>query len=202
MQERYIFLLRHCQTQLADRKRLIGQYDVPLSEQGQDLSHRIGEILKKNNFRYVFSSELKRSKETAKIITSYINCQPKPLIGLNEISLGQWDGMYVDDIKTKYPIEYEKRGKDIIRYTISEGENFLELQQRAKKTFNEIKKHEGNILIVGHSGFNKTLLCELLKIPIDELHKMNQNYGCCNIIIEKDKDFYIKLINGNLIMES
>ena len=198
MKERYIFLLRHCQTQLSDKKRLIGQYDVPLSQEGIALSHRIGEILKKNQLHHVLCSDLKRSKKTAEIIASYINHKPQSLKELNEISLGRWDGMYIDDIRNKYPIEYDQRGKDLINYKISGGENFIELQERAKTIFKEIQKKEGNILIVGHSGFNRALLCELLKIPINRLLTIKQNYGCCNIVVEKNKGYYIKLINGNL----
>lgn len=199
MKDRYIFLLRHCQTQLSEKKRLIGQYDVPLNEKGIALSHRIGAALKKHSFNHVFCSDLRRSVETAEIIASHLELKPKRVEGLREISLGQWDGMFIDDIQNQFPKEYEARGRDLVQYKIPQGENFIELQKRAEIAFEKILKNDGNMLIVGHSGFNKVVLCKWLRMPIDRLFTISQDYGCCNTIMEKDNHFFVQSMNQNLI---
>lgn len=198
MKERQIFLIRHGETELSEKKRLIGQHDVALSTKGIDRSHQVGKWLQSFHFDHLLCSGLNRTKQMAEIIASYVDLTPQSMSELNEISLGEWDGLYIDDIKAKYPEEFDKRGKDIVHYQIAGGENFLALHTRIQRIFQDILKQEGNILIVSHAAVNRVILCDVLDIPLNNIFKISQDYGCCNILIQKEKDLYVKLVNGKI----
>jgi broad specificity phosphatase PhoE len=41
---------------------------------------------------------------------------------------------------------------------------------------------QGDVLLVGHAGVNRLILCSVLGIPVRNLHGIGQDYGCVNII--------------------
>jgi broad specificity phosphatase PhoE len=70
-----IFIVRHGNTftEGAEPRRIGIKTDLPLVESGKVQSHLLGKYFKTQNIRFdqVFCSSLKRTKETAAIITSY-----------------------------------------------------------------------------------------------------------------------------------
>lgn len=195
MAGRIIILLRHCQTELSEGKRLIGQYDVKLSSEGIARAAKIGKSLQEYKSYSIICSSLKRSKETAEIISSYLNTQVEPLNGFNEINLGNWDGKYIEEIKKEEPIAFEERGKDIIYYRIPGGENFIDLSIRVKKTFNDILQSHQNMIIVGHKSVNRIILADILRIPLEYIMALPQDYGCINRIEQSGIQLHVKYIN-------
>lgn len=195
---RSIFIMRHCQTELSDKKRLIGQCDVELSQEGVILAEKIGRDLKKNAFEHIICSGLTRAKQTANIISSYLNIQPESESRLNEINLGQWDGLFIEDIVKKYPEAYEARGRNMIDYRTPDGENFVDLSLRVTDVFNEMLEKPGNMIIVAHKSVNRIILANILGMPLKNISKISQDYGCCNILIQKDREIHVKAINLQL----
>jgi broad specificity phosphatase PhoE len=198
MEKRTIFLIRHCQTELSSAKRLIGQYDVALSAEGLARSREIGEAVMDYGVEHLFCSTLKRTTHMAEIIASYLKIRPEPMKELNEINLGSWDGLHVEDIKRNYPNEYDARGKDLLNYRIPGGENFFDLQKRVKNAFGYILKKCGNIMIIGHKSVNRVILCHVMGIDINDLFSIPQDYGCCNIIIQENMELKVRDINWRI----
>jgi probable phosphoglycerate mutase len=58
---------------------------------------------------------------------------------------------------------------------------------------------KGNILIVGHAGINRLLLCHMLGMPIENLFRFSQDYACINIIVYERGQYCVKLLNGQRI---
>lgn len=140
-----IFLVRHGETEQHDEPMFIGQYDVPLNDEGRRqaevVAAEIAEAMREDveaealgmdkfgreplpAIERIYCSDLARARETAEIICSKINeMLPEPvsvkaISGLREINLGPWDGKSVGEIKEKYPAEYERRGKDIMTFKL------------------------------------------------------------------------------------
>jgi probable phosphoglycerate mutase len=51
------------------------------------------------------------------------------------------------------------------------------------------------VLIVGHAGVNRTILCHLLGMPLAGLFRLGQDYCCLNIIIREMDCFCLRSIN-------
>ncbi len=128
----------------------------------------------------IYCSDLSRSRETAEIMAEEIRRRyggrgyaPKviSLDGLREISLGDWDGRAIAEIKEECPEDYEARGNDI--FTFKKGnswENFYDLQYRVMKALRRILAGDDgrNIIISAHSGVIRALENNLKGMRVDD----------------------------------
>lgn len=102
---------------------------------------------------------------------------------LREINLGDWDGRPMQAIRTEFPAEWKKRGEGIDTFRPPKGESFSDLYQRVVPVFEHIVETVSRpVLIVGHAGVNRVILCRVLGMPIRKLFSIEQNYGALNII--------------------
>jgi len=184
MPARHIYLMRHAAVSKGKEKTFIGSTDLELSDEGIAQAVAASKSLYGKSIRQIYCSGLKRAVGTAEIIAE--KCGVDEVIkveGLNEISLGEWEGKSFKEIKEKYPEEFMKRGEDIFEYKTPKGESFHELQERAFKAFeNIVENTKGDILIVAHSGVNKTIIAKMLGLNLQDCFNMKQEYCYINKI--------------------
>lgn len=198
-QERLIYLLRHGKIALEQTERVyIGHIDIPLSDAGVCQARLLQERFAGIEIAAVFCSDLTRSVHTAQIIAEKLDMQVQKRRELREISMGDWEGKSFREIAQTYPEEYTKRGNDIANYRIPGAESFAECQTRILAAFTDIvDATEGNLLIVGHAGTNRLLLCHFLGMPLENLFRIAQDYGCVNILLAGNSGQYrVKLLNS------
>ena len=197
MEFRNIYLVRHGRIRINENeKSFIGQADLPLSEEGEEQVKRLGEILCGVEISSVFCSDLARSVVTAEKISEYHGISPVVKSELREISLGDWDGLTFSEIIRRYPSEFRQRGLDIVNFRPPNGESFQDCGKRVIKVFKSIvNSSKGNIVIAGHAGVNRLLLCHVMGLPVENLFNITQDYGCLNIISFRTSHFRIKLLN-------
>ncbi|MFH8132552.1 MAG: histidine phosphatase family protein, partial [Candidatus Aenigmatarchaeota archaeon] len=66
-----ILLVRHAETEGSEKGIFLGSIDESLNEKGRKQAEKLAERLKKEKIDVIFSSKLKRAKETAEIINRY-----------------------------------------------------------------------------------------------------------------------------------
>lgn len=64
----HFYLVRHGQTRLNRSRRLQGTTNSPLTKKGIRMAKRLGQELKNIRFEAVYTSDLQRTKETARYI--------------------------------------------------------------------------------------------------------------------------------------
>jgi len=191
-----VFLLRHGDSRQDDVKRYIGQADVSLNAEGRAQAAAWRRELAHIPLKAIFCSDLDRSQETACIIAQGRHQTVRPLARLKEINLGGWDGQSMADVRRLYPFEYEKRGADLVYYRPPGGECFADVAARVIPLFEEIvRSASGNLLIVGHSGVNKVILCHILGMPLENLFRIRQDYCCLNVIESDREGMRLSLMN-------
>lgn len=196
-QQRLIYLLRHGLIDGSQERRYIGHLDISLSPAGRHQAGLLQTELASQEFTAVLCSDLCRSIETASIITANRSCQPQPKRELREISMGEWEGKTFREIAQTYPSEYAKRGENLAHYRIPGGESFAECQQRIVAAFtNGLQTTTGNLLIVGHAGINRLLLCHILGMPLERLFQIRQDYACINLIAATAGQYCVRLLNA------
>ncbi len=200
--ERKIFLVRHGAVQVEEGgKRFIGQVDYPMSREGVQQIRRLQAELRDVHLSAIFCSDLKRSVETAVILAGTRNC-PTPVQRpeLREINLGQWDGLTFQEVRARYPGEFEERGRDMVHYRPPGGESFLDCTERVIPAFfNILHASRGNVLIVAHAGVNRIILCQVLGMSLARLFEIDQDYGCLNVIRYREGSFTLQVLNGNTV---
>jgi len=197
MAQKVIYLIRHGKPEQEDeQRRFIGQVDLPLSAEGHRQAQILGEKLRSKKIDAVYCSDLIRSVETARPIAAHQNLESIPLPNLREINLGKWDGVTFSEIARVYPKEFRQRGNDIVYFRPPEGESFADCNTRALAAFQEIcrSSHE-TIVIVGHAGVNRLLLCHILGMPLNNLFRIAQNYACMNIIAATETSYQVNTLN-------
>jgi probable phosphoglycerate mutase len=191
-----IFLLRHGEIEQGAEKRLIGQTDVPLSITGRSQALGWSIALEQTSIHRIYCSDLMRSQHTAEIIAGGSPRSVAELPGLREINLGQWDGLTETEVKSRFPGEWEKRGLNIAVYRPQGGESFTDLYQRVIPAFESIRgDREDIVIVVGHAGVNRMVLCHVLGMPIKNLFRIRQDYGALNIIEESDLSWNVRCVN-------
>lgn len=197
MENRTIYLIRHGKIALEDnQRRYIGQIDLPLSEEGIQQAQRLQKMLEPVNMSMVFSSDLSRSRRTAEILAEGKNIKNVVRKELREIDMGEWEGRTFADIVRRFPDEFKARGADIGYYRVSGGESFADCYKRVITAFHEsLNSSFGNVLFVGHAGVNRLLLSYILGMPLANIFKIRQDYGCLNIITYASSSYQVKLVN-------
>jgi broad specificity phosphatase PhoE len=144
-----IYVIRHGKTQFNAELRIMGHYDCPILPKSKIEAKKLGERIKKVDFDIVFSSDLSRTSETAKIIIKQLLRKPelKLVKDLREIDYGKATKMLISDAKKKFP-----KAHKTLAYVNPGGESFQQLYDRV---INFIKKNTTNynkVLIVTHAG--------------------------------------------------
>jgi len=203
MKKTTLYLIRHGHTIGGDDMRYKGHIDVELSEQGVEQIKKLSEELSKNKTRFValYCSDLKRAKQSAEILANRLNVNVTEIPEFRERSFGKWEGLSLREIISNYPSEFENWKKNPVKFSPPSGESTLEVKDRTLKAINIlIEKHLGeSFAVVSHGGVNRILICHFLGVPLQNIFKIEQNYGCLNIIdIYPDGIPVIRLINGVL----
>lgn len=150
-----ISTLRHAYTQYNAERRYAGTIDVPISEAGRNDARLAAEKLKRFKFDVIICSALKRSIETARIISG--NKIPVIKTKLcNERNFGIMEGLTWDEVQNlNPPVMLIPVGNDLHTVNPKGGEPFEDVWYRAKKFRDYIfRRFKGRkILVVSHGVF-------------------------------------------------
>lgn len=195
-----LYLIRHGETEGSEVKRYKGSIDVPLSEKGIRQIKRASDFIK-DKLTAVYCSPLSRALKSAEIISEPHGLKPVVIHGIRERSFGIWEGMSFDEIKEKYPEEFEAWADNPLKYNPVEGESTIEVRDRVIRALDMIlnNHNDEHIAIIAHGGVNRIILCHIMGIPLENIFRIEQDNAAVNIIEFWEKYPIVKLLNGGLI---
>ncbi len=138
-----ICLVRHGQTDWNALGKLQGQTDIPLNELGKIQARQCGEFLSKDDWDVIISSPLKRARETADIISHYIEVPVIEKMEFIEKNFGVAEGMTAAERESAF-VNKEYPGQ----------ENQKSLRNRLMNGLQEIQKEypERKVILVAHGA--------------------------------------------------
>lgn len=246
-----LYLIRHGETEGGQQNRYKGHIDVPLSENGIRQMERLSRCIVQNSSKSfkmvqsssnlnnveplnnieqlklnaVYCSDLSRALKSAEIIAKPHKLRPIVMPEMRERNFGIWEGMTFNEIKEKYPQEFEAWVNNPLKFSPVQGESTIEVRDRVLTALNKILNNHSNIVqssskpfkivqnsstlnsieqlstilnnvvIVSHGGVNRIILCHLLGIPFENIFRIEQDYGALNIVEFHDNYPVVKLIN-------
>jgi alpha-ribazole phosphatase len=179
-----VFLLRHGRIQGAGEKRFIGKTDTDLDDIGISQARYWHQALSPLDIDTIHTSSLSRCRHTARIIAGKRTVIPAP--ALNEIFLGQWDGMTFEEVKRQSPEGFKQRGEHLDTFRPPGGESFVDLQNRVLPFFNQCLQKPGTPLFVTHAGVIRVILCHVTGLAVKDLFQISMAYGQL-VVLEKEK---------------
>jgi probable phosphoglycerate mutase len=98
----------------------------------------------------VYTSPLRRASETARIVAGELGLIARALEALREIDVGDWQGMTVDEVRTRFP----ERADVAWRSGWLNGETHDELAARVIPALLDLDRHNpgDRVLCVTHAG--------------------------------------------------
>ncbi len=192
-----LFLVRHGESEWNKLKKVQGQKDIPLTEKGIEQAKLIGKRLINEGIEKIYTSDLKRAYDTARIIGKMLNIEVIPSKELREINFGIWEGLTSDIIKSKFSKEHELWLKNPEMLKVEGAESILDLQLRAMNEINKIISDENidNVLIVSHSATLKTIILGLLNMDIGYFKNITLNNVSLSIIEFRQYNRVLTLLN-------
>jgi alpha-ribazole phosphatase/probable phosphoglycerate mutase len=195
-----LYLVRHGRVADGHTDRYHGHNDVGLSPQGVQQFEDLAAQLAVTPLAGVYSSDLSRTITGAEIISRGRDLTPQALHEFREVNFGSWEGLTFAEIMAQYPAELEERFKDLTNFRIPGGESLKDVKARALPKLQELLNRHANeaFLLVAHAGLNRVILSEALGLPLDHLFRLDQNYGCLNIIDYFPDLAVVRLMNGGV----
>lgn len=175
-----VLLTRHGETIWNKEKKVQGNIDIPLSQEGVKQAKLLAKRLKEYPVTQIHTSKLSRAFDTGQIIANTLGISVvKKHKGLNERSMGIYEGASWPQIDE----EFRKQGKSFFLNKPENGESGKELHDRVVKAFDEIVlKNQGEtILIVCHGGVLRVLVRHLKSLPIE--HPLELDFGNTSLSI-------------------
>ncbi|MFC1871121.1 histidine phosphatase family protein [Chloroflexota bacterium] len=173
-----IILVRHGETAWNFSEVFRGQLDVELNDTGIRQAELLAEYSRHFNLDAVYSSPLKRARQTAEPLAGYHNLAVRVEDGLIDLDFGEWQGLSLKEVSEKYAELYARWVENPQQAIIPGGESLDAVRQRASGVVHDVlSKHGGNIVLVSHRVVNKVLICALL--GVDNSHFWNFRQDTC-----------------------
>ncbi|MPV36131.1 histidine phosphatase family protein [Georgenia subflava] len=98
-----VILWRHGQTEYNAAKRLQGQSDIELNEEGRRQASMAATALAPLEPTRIITSDLVRAVETAEALSVRTGVRPSVDVRLRERSFGDWEGLTQEEIQARWP---------------------------------------------------------------------------------------------------
>lgn len=169
-----VLLARHGQTDWNAAGKIQGVSDVPLNERGREQAAALaGRVLDAGAISAVYTSPLKRARETAEIIGRRLGLEPVPVAALTELNFGDWEGCSWEEIGRRWPEQFAAYSADRKNYAPPNGESYAEMLGRAWPFVDALRRMPGDAaaLCVCHSAVMRGLLAREQGLSVAESYK-------------------------------
>lgn len=190
-----IYIVRHGETEWNAEGRIQGHTDIGLSDRGREQAQATARRLAEVPFAVAYSSDMSRTRDTARIILGERDIPLHSVPELREYHKGVFEGLTVQQYRQRYPEQYRASlvndpdfaptGGETIRQSTARLTEFVaglgltpglgpesgsdsasaSASESASKS--EGLRPEDDMLIVGHGGSLRSCIVALLQLPLE-----------------------------------
>lgn len=177
-----VILVRHGETDYSLQNRYCGFSDPPLNDRGIWQAERLAYRMRNEKVDIVYSSDLKRAYETAKIV--FKNKIVDKLANFREMNFGIFEGLTYGEIVKKHSKLYKSWIGNPIEVKVPGGEEMKQFCLRVRESFLVILSRHQNksVAVITHGGPIRIVLCGALKYNMGMFWKIEQSIGALNIL--------------------
>ena len=156
--------VRHALTVDNQKSRLSGHIDSSISEEGKEQIDKITNYLKDFDIDKIYTTTSSRTKDTVKKLSELKSIEIIEKESLKEISFGDFEGLTFDEIKDKYPKEFQDMIEKGYEYKYPNGESLIDSYNRVCIELDNIisNNDDRTILICSHGGTIRNIITYLI----------------------------------------
>ena len=163
--------MRHGETMWNRENRILGHTDVDLTEKGRKQAERLGVALKDEEVTAIYSSSLRRARETANEIVRYHNLEVIADDAFMELDAGELDGLTFEEVMKRYGEFLKEWANDASSLKVPGGESIAEVQRRAWSAVNKLVDIHADetVIVVSHSLAIQSMINKALEMNLSNL---------------------------------
>ena len=164
-----IWLARHGETADNADGRVQGSIDTPLNDHGRDQALRLADDAAGLNVSALYSSQLARALETARIVGERIGVEPRVDRRFAESHRGEWEGRLLREIERDEPDAWRAWRSGQADFRFPGGESLAEHVARVGDALREV---EQPALVICHGGTVRAALVACGLHPLGEFQRI------------------------------
>ena len=186
MNDRRIYLVRHGETAWNSRKIWQGQFGEGLNDRGMKQAESAASKLLGRTISTIFSSDLKRALDTARIISEKTGIRIQEDPEFRERSLGLLSGMEESEILKRYPTVILEDGF-LGSNDVGNAEPWMDFCNRVISRFHRVSiESENDICIVTHGG----VIYAIFRYIDDNFHRKVVPNGSISVVKRRKDGTY------------
>jgi phosphoserine phosphatase len=169
-----VYFVRHPQTTWNAVSRYQGRLEAPLSKEGWVQARLTARLFAQGVVAVVYSSPLLRARSLAQEIALAADCRLIEDERLTELGQTPWEGLYVHEIRARFPDVWRAWHECADEVRFPSGENLRDVQDRAQSVLADIfKRHEhSDVVVVTHSTVVQVMACGALGLSLRQVHRV------------------------------
>ena len=166
-----LYLIRHAEAEGNLYRIAQGQYNSNITDKGRKQIDALAERFKDTPLDALYSSDLRRTRETAGAITRYHELELNLDARLREIDIGICEGMSFGDMRKLDPVQMDYFNNDPERWRAEGAETFAECSERMWNAVCEIAEaNDGKtVAIVSHGMVIRSLLAQIMNVKSTDI---------------------------------
>ena len=178
-----LILIRHGESTWNRERRIQGQLDPPLSEQGHE--------------------QARRASQTAAPIASTLGVEARPMKELREIFLGDWEGLHSDELGQRFPEAWDAWTREPNWDVVPRGEGASPFEKRVVSVLDRLfEQHsQGDAIVVTHGGVIQIALHRVVGRPSHGLFPFRISNASVSIVERRNGRMVIATVNDTSHLE-
>jgi len=168
------YLMRHPAIEATGR--CIGQFDIPLSEEGRASLSDLVNIVCATAPDIIITSDLIRCFELSEAAALQLGCSVRRDARWREIHFGAWENRSWDEIRGADQAGFDRWALDFHHQSPPGGECFQDLLTRVAAAVEDLPRDRTSMVIT-HAGCLRTLACHLNIISPERMFEWEVPYG-------------------------
>ena len=176
------YIVRHAQKEKGKfYNPQLRHQDQPISGTGQEQAQKLVTYFSDKNISRIYVSAYQRTMQTAAPLAGHLNLLPLVDERLNEIDNGLFDDLSEEEIREKFPAEWQAMCGGRTDFRFPQGETGEEASRRIVDFLGEKQDlhPDENTVAICHEGLIRTLMCHVTHNPV--YHRRHFYVDFCGI---------------------
>jgi broad specificity phosphatase PhoE len=167
-----LLLARHGESDWNRARRWQGFADRPLTDRGRAQARELAERLADIALDAVYSSDLRRARETAAEVARVQGLEVTAIRDLREVNVGSWEGLTREEAEQQAPAAFRRWRAGGIGW--EDGETYGEMSARVLRAIADLaRRHDGGrVLIVSHGGPIRAIHATALGLEVEAYRRI------------------------------